>query len=45
MAEKYMFLFLSRSIVITFTTSPDFGASGAEPSAGISAGVEIGGES
>ena len=40
-----MFFFLSRSIVIALTTSPDFGASGDEPSAGISAGVEIAGES
>jgi hypothetical protein len=45
MAEKYMFFFLSRSIVIAFTTSPDFGASGEEPSEGMSAGVEIAGES
>lgn len=40
-----MFVFRSRSMVIVFVTSPDFGAFGAEPSEGISAGVEIAGES
>lgn len=44
-AEKYMFFFRSRSMVIDFTTSLAFGAFGAEPSDGMSAGILIAGES
>jgi hypothetical protein len=43
-AEKYMFVFLSRSITIFLVTSPDFGAFGSEPSVGTSLGEEMAGE-
>lgn len=44
MAEKYIFFFLSRSIAVDLATSVEPGALGAEPSAGMSAGVEMAGE-
>jgi hypothetical protein len=44
MAEKYMFFLLSRSIAVDLATSVEPGALGAEPSAGMSAGVEMAGE-